>query len=105
MQVYDLYRRPVLVTRESAHALRELLAASRFDPRQTVLDFAGVEAVTPSFFDELVGEIVDVLGDRAGVTVSLVNFPTRLSTKYEAIARGRNITLGEPTPGRWDISF
>ena len=104
MQIFQLYQRPVLVTRESAHAIREALTESQESPGRIVLDFAGVEALTPSFFDELVGEIVVAFARQPGLKVTLSNFPIHLSSKYEAVARGRQVKITEPAPGHWEIT-
>src|SRR6266568_4868629 len=103
MRIYDVYKQPVLVTRESAHAVRNLLAVSDDEEDGSVLDFTGVEAITPSFFDELVGEIIISFAQRPGSKVTLANVPTHLSTKYEAVARGRRVKIAEPVPGHWEI--
>ena len=84
VNLYELLRKRVLVTRESARAIKaSLLDALAKDGNEVTLDFSGTEAVTPSFIDEL----MDVLGELAAPTkwnvrVLFVNPPTRLSSKF-----------------------
>lgn len=103
MRVFELYKQPVLVTRDSAHAIADMLNAGE-KRAELSLDFDGVEAITPSFLDELIGVLESRLGDRKAFRVELVNFPTHLTSKYAAIARGRHVKIEEPKPGRWEIS-
>ncbi len=104
MRVFEFYRRPVLVTRASARAVADMLEHDGVDAGEVSLDFEGVEAVTPSFFDELIGVLESRLGNQEPFSVKLVNFPTRFSSKYAAIARGRHVKIEELRPGRWEIS-
>ena len=104
MRLLDLYDKNVLVTRESAHTVVDVVPASDLDSGHLSLDFSGVQAVTPSFFDELLGVIEDKLSDRHKFKITLVNFPTRLSSKFAAIARGRRVRIDESHAGQWEIS-
>lgn len=106
LQVYKLIPRRALITRESARVLKEpLIAAMNGEVAELKLDFAGVEAVTPSFVDELItvlGEIAHL--KKLGFQVSFLNPPTRLSEKFLAIARGHGLIISESSPGAWTIT-
>lgn len=70
------------------------------------LDFAGVDAVTPSFVDELLELIDKAVGKRntdlgTHLDVFIVNPPTRLSSKFSAVGRARGYEVSESTHGRW----
>jgi hypothetical protein len=106
IKIYDLLRKRALVTRESARAIKDLLVAP-LDPNggALALDFSGIEAVTPSFVDE----IITVLGEaasvgRKGLRVVFLNPPTRLSGKFLAIARRHGLHMVESLPGTWTIT-
>jgi hypothetical protein len=53
----------VLAGRAEAISLRESLAHELAENGVVVLDFAGVETVSPSFADELFGRFVDSVGE------------------------------------------
>ena len=53
MKVFDILQKHVLVTRESAQGLRASLDDLLSNENDPSLDFTGIEAVTPSFVDEL----------------------------------------------------
>lgn len=103
VRVYDLLRRRVLVTRESARSIGPTLseALGRGDGR-VELDFSGVEGITPSFLDEALEVIQEQLNDTGGeLQVLILNAPTRLSSKFEAVGRGRGLSITESPEGRW----
>ncbi len=105
MRVFELYKRPVLVTRDSAHIIGDILGTEYLDNNgELYLDFQGIEAVTPSFIDELIGILESKVANNQEFKVILVNFPTRLTSKYSAIGRGRHIKIDEIQPGQWELS-
>jgi hypothetical protein len=59
VEVFKHLKRKILVTRESAAVLRPEIDSSIKADGQVVLDFAGIDAVTPSFVDEILGIIDD----------------------------------------------
>lgn len=105
MKVFDLFKRRVLVTRDSAHLIEPaLVGLPRVGPGPILLDFAGIEAITPSFVDELLGVLESNLSDSGSFEVTFKNFPANLSAKYEAIARGRAVSITVPLRGQWIIT-
>ena len=61
--VYDLFQKLVLVTRDSARTMqRHLIDALGHGFDKLVLDFKGVESLTPSFFDEVLSMIEEATG-------------------------------------------
>ncbi|MBI3767114.1 MAG: DUF4325 domain-containing protein [Deltaproteobacteria bacterium] len=96
----------VLVTRDSARAIKDCLqAALAADASELMLDFSGIEAITPSFVDELMvvlGEIATP--ERRNVRVFFVNPPTRLSGKFLAIGRRHGLHLSESGPNAWVLA-
>jgi uncharacterized protein DUF4325 len=103
VQIHDLLRRRVLVTRASAHeiepALEELAEAGR---PEIELDFRGVEAVTPSFLDEIL-RIIETIFARGEWVVDIVilNPPTRLSSKFLAVGNSHGLAITDDGAGRW----
>jgi hypothetical protein len=96
-----------LVSRESARRLSEELdrAISGVDPGLE-LNFEGVEAVTPSFVDELLGMIDqaiqrNVIDSKLEMVIVFAYPPTRLSSKFSAVGRGRGYEVSEVGESRW----
>jgi len=106
VRIHQLIPMRVLVTRKSAHNIADAISTAGMEKGETVvLDFAGIEAVTPSFVDEVLGICEAALSHRAdaGVVIAIVNPPTRLSSKFSAVARGRGMTILESADGGWTI--
>ena len=106
VQVFELLRRRILVSRESARAIEPHVAAALAEgPGELILDLSGVEGLSPSFLDEtlLVVEkhLPDAGQDRLRVTIE--NPPTQLSSKFAAVGRGHGLTIEESAPGVWTI--
>jgi hypothetical protein len=104
LRLYDLLRRRILVTRESARDLEAPLRSS-LDPafREVRVDFTGVEGVSPSFLDELL-RVLDRVASHAGGGAwrfVLAGVPTKMSEKHAAIARGRDLNLTVAADGAW----
>jgi hypothetical protein len=105
--VYDLLQRRALITRESARSIAgPLSAALELCEGEVALDFSGVEAVTPSFVDEVLGVIYETLkaGERSSLRVTVLNPPTRLSAKFAAVGRGRRLRISESPGGAWTVT-
>lgn len=77
---------PVLAGRTQAIHLRELLASELREDGVVVLDFDGVETVSPSFADELFGRFVDAVGEE---NVRFENLNPHLRTVAEMFRRRR----------------
>lgn len=104
VSLYDLTQRRALVTRSTARDVVSTISpeiSASLDPLE--LDFEGIEAVSPSFIDELLGSLFGSLGQLQAVR--FLSVPTRLSRKFEAIARARRVDISEQ-PGRsWVIKL
>ena len=106
VRVHDVLEDKILVSRESARQLwdvvRRALAGAGNEP--LVVDFAGVEGLAPSFLDELLGAI-DAPDTRAedheGARLIISHPPARLSLKFEAVARGRSMSIEALPDGSW----
>ena len=105
LRVHDVFQQRALVTRDSARKLAKALAGEPGD-EDAVADFAGIEAVTPSFVDELLGSVLREWAGRELTPRRLVftNVPTRLSLKFAAIGRARSIRIEEEREGTWVIT-
>ena len=107
VKVHDLLRKRALVTRESANPIRQALAGTDVAAaREAVLDFSGVDAVTPSFVDELLAILDEALRrtEHEQFRLLLVNPPTRLSAKFLAVARARGLQISESDNGTWMVT-
>ena len=94
----------LLLTRESAHALHdEVCSALREGDGWLLLDFAGVEGVSPSFLDELLQVVRQAAGEEAWpfLIIRLANPPTPLSSKFEAVGRGHKRVVRQSDEGDW----
>ncbi len=100
----SLAQQKVLVTRVSARSLAEPLRSSvqPGDPRLE-LDFAGIEGLTPSFLDELLGMINDIVTPSGSpqLEILLLSPPTRLSSKFAAVGKARGYEVSELEGDRW----
>ena len=112
----DILSDRVLVTRESARLLEGPLATVMLacqehqntpDTAQVTVDFDGVGGVAPSFLDELLLVFESVLethgGGRKGCLI-VANAPTRISLKFEAVARGHAMSIRLLPDGSWLLS-
>ena len=105
--VFDLYNKLVLVSRGSARTMqRRLTDALSGDEHELVLDFTGVQGMAPSFFDEVLSMIQET-AERNGkrqLTVRVTNPPTRLTSKFVAVARAHDVQASESADGTWVIA-
>lgn len=107
VKVHELLQKKVLVTRESARAIEpQLTTAAKEEGAPLELDFIGVDALTPSFMDEVLAIISRVLAETnaSRVDVRVLNPPTRLSSKFEAVGRAYELDVRELPDGAWLIS-
>jgi hypothetical protein len=103
----------ILVSRESARLLEDALGTiiQREQPAgqpaassTVTVDFAGIQGIAPSFLDELLTVFESFIGsDLNGSHRSLIvaHPPTRLSTKFEAVARGHGLSVQAMPDGSW----
>ncbi|MBI2965187.1 MAG: STAS-like domain-containing protein [Chloroflexi bacterium] len=108
MRIFDYVNKRALVTRASARRLWEpLVEVAKKAGDEFVVDFEGVEAITPSFVDELIG-LISRLRSESKLAIRRVRFenvPTRLSTGFAAIGRGRGAELAEMGPNVWSTAW
>ena len=106
VKIFDLTGRRVLVTRSSARSIEQRLAtALRRSPGAITLDFTGIQGIAPSFLDEVLS-IVDehVDKDQAPLVVTVVNPPTRLSSKFTAVGKTHGLSIEERGDNVWVFS-
>jgi hypothetical protein len=106
VEVFKHLQRKILVTRESAAALRPEIEASIRTDGQVVLDFAGIDAVTPSFVDEILGIIDDARGDSSTRELRAIfrHPPTSLSEKFLAIGKRHGARMSQSGTDGWEIT-
>lgn len=105
--MHDLLQKRALITRDSAKPIRQALAGSDIAVADDVaLDFSGIDAVTPSFVDEVLAILEEALRrtKRGELRLLLVNPPTRLSAKFSAVARARGLQISESEDGAWAVT-
>ncbi len=113
LRVHDVLRDRILVSRESAHLLEDaliaMIAAARTpgnpsDTTSVAVDFEGIEGIAPSFLDELLSIFESIIGSETNAReqcLVVVNPPTRLSLKFEAVARGHGMSVRVLPDGSW----
>lgn len=116
LRVSEVLKDRVLVSREAARSLQGSLAALLSDtslPQTSpdapalALDFEGVEGIAPSFLDELLTMIetfVSEASTREHQRLAVLNLPTRLSLKFEAVARGHGMSVQALPDGSWRLA-
>lgn len=116
LRVNDVLKDRILVSRESARLLEDPLRAMMVSAKTVgnacgttpvTVDFEGIEGIAPSFLDELLSVFESLIGAGAdGDERSLVvaNPPTRLSLKFEAIARGHGMSVRALPDGSWFLT-
>jgi hypothetical protein len=107
IKIHDVLRKRALVSRDSSRALKEVLSSVVQNTHDGLaVDFEGVDAISPSFVDELLFVIRSALIERGSRISELrfINPPTSPSAAYSAIARAHDISLEETAEGDWKIS-
>lgn len=115
LRVHDVLCDRILVSRESARLLEQKLrtllsyseaAVPQGMPRAFTVDFEGVEGLAPSFIDELVLILNSIMRQGTDGPIRRLIFahpPTRLSSKFEAIARGHSMSIRVLPDGSWEL--
>lgn len=113
LRVHEFVADKILVSRESAHSLESALLAILKNEERTIqastalpvtVDLVQVEGISPSFLDELLRVIESLAeSERDAHRLSLVvaNPPTRLSAKFEAVARAHSRAVCVLPDGSW----
>ncbi len=107
VMIHDLLDMRVLVSRDSARSIELKVAAALAEgDGEVVLDFTGVEGISPSFLDETLSIIEDcsLAVEQGRIHVVLKNPPTLMSEKYAAVARGHDLDINASDTGDWIIS-
>jgi len=116
LRVHDVLKDRVLVSRESARLLEDALSALMISARTpgeacgttpVAVDFEGVEGIAPSFLDELLSIFESLIGAATNGDercLIVANPPTRLSLKFEAIARGHGMSVRALPDGSWFLT-
>ena len=111
MKTIDLYeslQKRTLITRESAHVLREeVRSALGENGGHLQVDFIGVEGISPSFLSELLQVVRQATEEEAwrSLAIRLTNPPTRLSSKFEAVGRGHGLVVTQSDGGDWLLTL
>jgi len=106
----------ILVSRESARVLEGAVVsmlrtqdrpAGAPDSNSITIDFNGIEGMAPSFLDELLKIFESLMTNRTGIRSCrfvVANPPTRLSQKFEAVARGHGMSVRALDNGSWEMA-
>lgn len=115
-RVRDVLQDRILISRESARLLENALGAMMVSARAPgdasgagplTVDFEGVEGIAPSFLDELLSVFESLVGAESNAgerSLIVANPPTRLSLKFEAVARGHGMAVRALPDGSWSLT-
>ena len=110
VQIRQSIGKKALLSRSTARLTGERISQSLSQDSDhsegLVLDFLGIDAVSPSFVDELLLVIGEHLrqGLQSNRTVLFTNVPTRLSEKFAAVGRGHSLIISERESGTWALA-
>ncbi len=119
VKLNEFFSSPTLISRESARALQDLVRSGGNDshtcPQANASDmgdtisFEGIRGIAPSFIDELIRIVISLRNEAGcdlgiGYRLRLVHMPTRLSSKYLAIARSHQLDLKEVEDRVWEFT-
>jgi len=116
LRVHDVLKDRILVSRESARLLESALSSTMVSAgtageacgtMPVTVDFEGIEGIAPSFLDELLSVFESLIGmatDGVERCLIVANPPTRLSLKFEAIARGHGMAVRALPDGSWFLT-
>lgn len=103
VNVYPLYKRRALVTRESAGTLRNVIHEVGGES-SVALDLTGIRAITPSFIDQVLLMVEERLGrDSDRLDVLFLNPPPGMASKLRPIGRAHNLSVAQDSKGNWVI--
>ena len=102
VSVYPIYNKKALVTRDAAGALQEDVLESSRHGEPLALDLSGVQAITPSFLDQLLLMVERSL-PREGdpVSVVMLNSPPGFRDRLESIGRVHRLKVVSDDVGDW----
>jgi hypothetical protein len=105
VKIFDLTNSRILVTRDSARAIGSSIRSVLSEGEAELdLDFSGVTGVTPSFLDEVLAVIEEEMAHSSKlVEIRVLNPPTRLSSKFKAVGRGRGFSIRQTDDKTWLI--
>ena len=116
LRVNEVLKDRILVSRESARLLEPALSEMMVHERApedapgnapVTVDFEGIEGVAPSFLDELLLIFESLMGTETNGRercLVVTHSPTRLSSKFEAIARGHGMSVHALPDGTWHLT-
>ena len=103
VNIYPLYNRRTLVTRESAGILRDAIFDAG-DRSSVAFDLSGIRAITPAFIDQMLLIVEESLGrDCNRLDVLLLNPPPGMDSKLQPIGRAHDLSVAEDDKGNWVI--
>ena len=104
VRVHPLFKRRALVTRASTDLLRDAIAEAAGNGNRVALDLTGIDAITPSFIDQVLQIVEGCLGQESDrIEVLMLNPPSGLSSRLEAIGRAHHSVVTEDEKGNWII--
>lgn len=100
--VRESINKTVAVARESARVLEPAIASHFAAEPQLTLDFAGIEVLSPSFFDELLGLIAPHFSTATRSSVRIIHTNANLS-QFDSIGRTYAMDVTRQRDGSWRL--
>ena len=102
VRVYSLFNRRALVTRGAAGVLRHNVLAAGHRGEPLALDLSGIDAITPSFLDQLLFVVEESLPSGAPpVKLLMLNSPPGFRDRMESIGRYHHLKVVSDAQGDW----
>ena len=105
VNVYPMYHKTALTTRDSAHVLQDEVSSAVRDGEDLALDLSGIRMVTPSFLDQLLFMMEDSLPTKSSpIRLLMLNGPAGLRDKMESIGGYHQLKVVSDEQGEWLLS-
>ena len=98
LMAFEVLGKRALVSRSTAKTLGNALEALMPSSDDLItIDFVDIQAVSPSFVDEILASYVRLADDPnyTGQSLRLINMPTRLSLKFKSIGTSHAFSTAE----------
>ena len=104
VNLYSIFNQEALVTRESTEVLDNSVFTAAQDGELLAFDLSGIQAVTPSFLDQLLLAVEESLPTGSPpVKLLMLNSPPGFRDRMESIGRYHHLKVVSDAQGDWLI--
>ena len=102
VNLYSIFNQKALVTREATSVLKDDVFVATRDGELLAFDLSEIQAMTPSFLDQLLLMVEDSLPSGAEqVKILMVNSPPGFRNRMESIGRYHRLKVVSDGQGDW----